>query len=735
MEIQRIRRNKKKRLYGNRNISSTSKSSSSDSILINNRAKETKSSLVCYEKYENLLLFDILGYISEFSGYYEDVDIMKNDENKKKKVAEFVESVIGCKIVEYFWFLLSKMRNGMTFENYKKLWKIDYILPIKSTYDAMSRSFHKREKKDRLKFYTHQPLWTEEYAVKFDKYYEREITFDEVEKDGYNPIPIRKFTIYYTNEPIIINHSSTNSKSKNKDHVYENLISYSIKNFPLKLSDYTSLLYTKHVTDEIRNIMKDDVEILESKTREMKSGSVDDMVWINHIIKKYDYLLSENISNTSQSDLAIEDKTDKLLHIMKDKVNHMTKVVDNFLEPKVPNGMSCGHFVIQKDKKDKSKCAECHTILETIKSIIYNKMYDYFQSFSKNFEIEDGFCSFDDDKKGKNGKWIWWMDLLGCSLEDYHRYLTSMFDYTMTWEGFSLRSERLWTIGFINLPPTQKKRKSTKNWKVGKSAKELHIKDFVKYFHYTNTMPVKIISKHRNKKIKEGINKRLLSLNEDFISRCMNHKEEDMRAENLKAIKKNCLKKLCQKYEERSADNAEIVSELEKLRSMPISILRKYNSQTILVVISNKKEANTSIMDVKRVRKRKINDRGQVTQSIKRELQVPGHHNKKKKVEDVPPLMDIENDECTCKQKELDELANVSRYARMHKKLNNCDKEVIFKMKKVKSANKREKGYFYLPFTYFKGIPFAENDPFDRSKKISRSMCAEHFIIDRIKSL
>ena len=84
--------------------------------------------------------------------------IFENIKSKK------TEEILGTNKVEYKKYLQSKFKEGMTWENYGKVWQIDHIIP--------SSSFKFNTKEDLKKCFNYkntQPLFRSENLSKFDK--------------------------------------------------------------------------------------------------------------------------------------------------------------------------------------------------------------------------------------------------------------------------------------------------------------------------------------------------------------------------------------------------------------------------------------------------------------------------------------------------------------------------------------------------------------------------------------
>jgi len=462
-------------------------------VINNNKNSSSKedADLSVYEKRERIIVNKI--FASFNCGENISYDIRK----------DILASIIGCKIEDYYWYLLSKMRPGMEFENFGKYWGMDFILPIYGKNN--SRKYHplnEEEEKKRFYYENHQPLWDEEIVHKFGSYHQREVVFSissTDRNDVYNPLKGRKIMLYVSRHPIIAIHNSLKSLYSQKgrmyysnngimvannalgiQHTYENIetyhmLSYEFKKFKFnqiynsiaklhgKYNDFTS----EHRKLEIEvELIKESVESCKARVKTIKE---------NNNGKEKDVL--ENIIKIKEEAIA---RGEKRLEIDETKIRFMNSHINKFVLPKCFSGMECGHYVIPVDIK---RCLNCKNVLNVLKTIVYDKINKY---------IKNSVASLKDEKKTRSR--FWWIDVLGCSLKDYHRYLTTKFQYGMHWSDYDARSKRLWEITFIQKIPQQliAQRKHLDSLPPSatrhKTNHQLNMK-LAPYFHYTNTAP------------------------------------------------------------------------------------------------------------------------------------------------------------------------------------------------------------------------------------------------------
>ena len=80
-----------------------------------------------------------------------------------------VEDLLGCTMESFISYLTSKLKEGMTLENYGK-WHIDHIKPI-ALFDTTS----KEQIKECFHYTNLQPLWARENFSKGAKYEDRAV--------------------------------------------------------------------------------------------------------------------------------------------------------------------------------------------------------------------------------------------------------------------------------------------------------------------------------------------------------------------------------------------------------------------------------------------------------------------------------------------------------------------------------------------------------------------------------
>ena len=139
---------------------------------INDYYKEKAKNKKIKEKYNKKLKEKAIIYkyrkLSEARPIYKILNSLSTRINTKlKKLGmnrEFTYiQILGCSVKEFEEYLLKKMIDGMTYNNYGQ-WEVDHIIPF-SLFD-----FHKLEEIKKCCNYTNlQPLWYKENHEKYNK--------------------------------------------------------------------------------------------------------------------------------------------------------------------------------------------------------------------------------------------------------------------------------------------------------------------------------------------------------------------------------------------------------------------------------------------------------------------------------------------------------------------------------------------------------------------------------------
>jgi hypothetical protein len=113
---------------------------------------------------------EICDYVGYFGNKFRSKfsDMVKSFVEGKTKVRETVE-YLGCDLESYKRYLESKFVEGMNWNNYRKDWQIDHIIPLKYNKPTIE------DVKERLDYKNTQPLWTRLNIRKGNRYIGSEV--------------------------------------------------------------------------------------------------------------------------------------------------------------------------------------------------------------------------------------------------------------------------------------------------------------------------------------------------------------------------------------------------------------------------------------------------------------------------------------------------------------------------------------------------------------------------------
>lgn len=123
------------------------------------RCKICEGGSICeHKKHKNNCRYcDFAGYISKI------ISTRVRQSLKTFKDNRSIE-YLGCDIETYKKYLESKFIDSMSWDNYGNVWQIDHIVPLKYNNPTI------KEVKERLHYLNTQPLWTEIYILKGNRY-------------------------------------------------------------------------------------------------------------------------------------------------------------------------------------------------------------------------------------------------------------------------------------------------------------------------------------------------------------------------------------------------------------------------------------------------------------------------------------------------------------------------------------------------------------------------------------